>query len=527
MAADTSKPFFPVESRHRPRQPKTLTPKSRFWRSFKSAPLSNNLILPVTSIEFSPLAPHDLAFSVSASIHLYSGSSLTPKSFSPLGSFSDVAYSPSFRCDGQLLAAGGESGLVQVFKLDKAGHAIRRLRAHSRPVHVVRYPRILDKLHLFSGGDDAFLTYWDVPSETQLLTVPGAHKDYIRAGSTSPISSEVIATGSYDHSIKVWDVRVSNSSSPVINFDHGHPVESVLFLPSGGLIATAGGNSVKIWDVIGGGRLIHTLDSHNKTVTSMCLGKIGTENGGESRIMSVSIDGYLKCFDFAALKVTHSMRYPAQLLSVGFSPSGIARVVGTSNGNVYIGKKKKKDDEKMEIVDDFSAFRPEPKEKVLRPTNFRYFHRGQNEKALQSDFVVKKPAKVKLAEHDKLLKKFRHKDALVSALNGKNPSGIVAVMEELVARKKLVKCVVNLDVDELGLLLGFLHRNATLPRYARFLMGLAKKVIELRSEDLQSSEELRVHVRNLKRMVAEEIKIQRSLQEIQGMISPLLAIAGR
>lgn len=68
----------------------------------------------MTSIEFSPLAPHDLAFSVSASIHLYNGSSLTPKSFSPLSSFSDVAYSPSFRCDGQLLAAGGESGLVQV-----------------------------------------------------------------------------------------------------------------------------------------------------------------------------------------------------------------------------------------------------------------------------------------------------------------------------------------------------------------------------------------------------------------------------
>ena len=192
---------------------------------------------------------------------------------------------------------------MQVFKLDKAGHAIRRLRAHSRPVHVVRYPRISDKLHLFSAGDDALLTYWDVPSETQLLTIPGAHKDYIRAGSTSPVSSEVIATGSYDHSVKVWDVRVSNNSSIVLNFDHGDPVESVLFLPSGGLIATAGGNCVKIWDVIGGGRLIHTMNHHNKTVTSMCLGRIGDENSGESRILSVSIDGYLKSLILLLLRL--------------------------------------------------------------------------------------------------------------------------------------------------------------------------------------------------------------------------------
>ncbi|KAJ6828317.1 protein SLOW WALKER 1 [Iris pallida] len=525
MAADQSKPFFPVGSTHPPRNPKALTPESKYWRSFRNSPLSTDLVLPVTSLEFSPAAPHDLAVSVSASVRLYGGSSLEPKPFS-LTSFSDVAYSPSFRCDGKLLAAGGKSGVVQVFKTDKAGHAIRTLKAHTRPVSVVRYPRILDKLHLFSAGDDALLTYWDVPTEAPLQTYEGAHKEYIRAGSGSPVNCEVFATGSYDGSVKLWDVRV-DSSDPVLNLYHGGSVASVLFLPSGGLIATAGGNSIKIWDVIGGGRLIHTMNSHNKTVTSMCLGNIGDENLGESRILSVSSDGYLKCFDFASFKVTHSMRYPGELLSVGFSPSGLVRVVGTSKGTIFIGKKKKKKEiDETGTVSEF-GFVPEPQKKVLRPTNYRYFRRGQNEKPLESDYVLKRTPKVKLAEHDKLLKKFRHKEALLSALNRKNPNNTVAVMEELVARKKLLKCVANLDIDELGLLLGFLHRCATMPRYARFLMGLTKRVFELRGEDVLSSEELRCHVRNLKRMVAEEIKIQHSLQEIQGMISPLLAIAGR
>ena len=58
-------------------------------------------------------------------------------------------------------------------------------------------------------------------------------------------------------------------------------------------------------------------------------------------------------------------------------------------------------------------------------------------------------------------------------------------------------------------------------------MGLAKKVVEMRAEDVRGSEELRGHIRNLKRTVEEEIRIQQSLQEIQGIISPLLRIAVR
>ncbi|KAJ0989762.1 hypothetical protein J5N97_008118 [Dioscorea zingiberensis] len=534
MAAADRQPYFPADSSAAilppPRRPRPSTPESNFWRSFRKSELSPSFILPVSALDFSPAAPHDLAAAASASIHLLDGSSLSPKPYSPLSAaFSDLAHSPSFRSDGALLAAGDSSGLVHVLDPSRSRPPLRRLRAHSRAARLVRFPKSPnDKLHLFSGGDDALLCYWDVPSETSILSLAGAHKDYIRAGAASPVSAEIFATGSYDHTVKIWDVRVSPESNPVSSFNHGNPVESVLFLPSGGLLATAGGSVVKVWDVIGGGRLIHSMETHNKTVTSLCLGKFGDESGGEeSRILSVSIDGYLKVFDYAAFKVTHSMRFPAQLLSVGFSPSGSAWVVGTSNGIMYVGKRKTSKKEVAGVASEFDGFVAEPRKRPLLPTSYRYFRRGQSEKPGEGDFIVKKAAKLKLAEHDKLLKKFRHRESLVSALRRGNPNSIVAVMEELVARKKLLKCVENLDVDELGLLLGFLHKHATTPRYARFLMGLVKKVLEMRTEDIRSSDELRSHVRNLKRMAAEEIQVQRSLQEIQGMISPLLVIAGR
>ncbi|PIA39427.1 hypothetical protein AQUCO_02600108v1 [Aquilegia coerulea] len=529
MAENQIGKTFPVKSRLKPTSKKTSSsPESRYWRTFKTTEIPK-LIYPITSIDFSPISPYDFASTYSASVTLYNSQTFEPKS--TFSSFKDIAYSACFRCDGKLLAAGGETGLVQVFDI-KTRSALRRLHGHNRPVRVVKYPG-LDKLHLFSGGDDSLVKFWDIATETQLLNFQG-HKDYVRSGSASPASSDLFATGSYDHTVKVWDSRGGASMKYVMEFNHGKPVEDVVFLPSGGLIATAGGNYVKIWDVIGGGKLVYTMESHNKTVTKMCVGKVkrdGSENSDQYRLFSVALDGYMKVFDYSALKLTHSMRFPAPLLSIGFSPDFSTRVIGTSNGIMYAGKKKKKvvDVDAVVGVGDLVGFTsvPEPEKRVLRPSNFRYFRRGQSEKPSMLDHVIERPRKPKLAMHDKLLKSFRHKEALVTALTAGNPKYIMAVMEELVARRKLLKCVSNLGKDELELLLKFLHKYTTMPSYSGFLIGFTKKVLQMRAEDVNASDILQGHVRHLKRSVEEEINIQQSLQEIQGIISPLLRIAGR
>ncbi|XP_075483403.1 protein SLOW WALKER 1 [Primulina tabacum] len=523
---------FPVKPKLRPTSSKnTPTPESKYWRSFKipkdiSTTPSKSLIYPITSISFSPVAPHDFAAAHSATITVFSGQTLEPKS--NISSFSDAAASASFRCDGKLLAAGDLTGAVRVFDA-KSRNQLRLLKGHSAAARLVSYPRAADKFHLFSGGDDSVVKYWDVMSEKCVLDLLG-HKDYVRCGDASPVSDDMFVSGSYDHRVRIWDVRVSNAGS-VMELNHEKPVESVIYLPSGGLVATAGGNFVKIWDVIGGGKLLYSMESHNKTVTSICLGKIGKETVEEAeqyRILSVSLDGYMKVFDYAKFKIVHSMRFPNPLLSVGISLDCSTRVIGTSNGIMYIGRRKgKAESKKVGDLLGFEAADDGQNRRILRPSYYRYFHRGQNEKPSEEDYLIKRPNKVKVAEHDKLLKKFRHKEALVAALNGKNPENIVAVMEELIARKKLLKCVLNLENDELGLLLGFLQKYSTMPRHGGLLMRLANKVVELRYEDIRSSEQLRVHVRNLKRDVEEELRIQQSLLEIQGIISPMLKIAAK
>ncbi|KAF7104863.1 hypothetical protein CFC21_105727 [Triticum aestivum] len=533
MAADTSKPLFPAAP-HTSLLPShgnsnRLSPEAAYWRNFRSSTLDTGATaFSVTHLAFSPARARPmLAAAWSSAVHLFAGDPLAPRPRVTVCKDA-AAFSPSFRCDGALLAAGDGKGVVRVFRVDKpTAGPLRTLSAHAAQTRVVRYPEAGgDKVHLLTAGDDALLAYWDVPSETPVFTVPAAHRDYIRAGAPSPVDHNLFATGSYDQSVKLWDARTGKA--PALSFSHGASVESVLFLPSGGLLATAGGTTVKIWDVIGGGRLVHSVESHVKTIFALALGKMGAT--GETRLLSAGSDGYVKCFDYGELKMTHSMRYPKELLSVACSPCGTVLAAGSSKGDIFVRRRKKNatEEEEEEVVgSEFAWTMPKPEKQALKPSYYRYFLRGQNEKAKEGDFVISRPKKVKFAEHDKLLRKFRHKDALVSALAKNNPRSVVAVMEELVARRKLVRCIGNLDVAELGLLLDFLHRNATLPRYARLLLGVANKVLEMRAEDIISDDggKLRGCIRNLKRMVMEEIKIQHTLQEIQGMISPMLTLS--
>jgi U3 small nucleolar RNA-associated protein 15 len=62
-------------------------------------------------------------------------------------------------------------------------------------------------------------------------------QDYVRAGAISPVSTDIILSGGYDNTVRMYDTRINTS---VFHMDHGAPVESVLFLPTGGVFLSAG-----------------------------------------------------------------------------------------------------------------------------------------------------------------------------------------------------------------------------------------------------------------------------------------------
>ena len=62
-------------------------------------------------------------------------------------------------------------------------------------------------------------------------------QDYVRAGCVSNISSDLFLSGSFDHSVKLYDARKQES---IITVDHGAPVESVLMYPGNSIFVSVG-----------------------------------------------------------------------------------------------------------------------------------------------------------------------------------------------------------------------------------------------------------------------------------------------
>lgn len=528
MAKNNGGDFIPLDRKEYPSKAAPGSSDSSFWKSFKKKEVSRQ-IAGVTCIDFCPEPPHDFAVTSSTRVYIYDGKSCKLKK--TITKFKDVAYSGVFRSDGQIIAAGGETGVIQVFNANSQ-MVLRQLKGHGRPVRLVRYsPQ--DKLHLLSGGDDSMVKWWDVTTQEELLNLEG-HKDYVRCGAASPSSVNLWATGSYDHTVRLWDLR---NSKTVLQLKHGKPVEDVLFFPSGGLLATAGGNIVKIWDILGGGRSIHTMESHQKTVMSMCISKVpksGQALGdAPSRLVTASLDGYMKVFDLDHFKVTHSAKYPAPILSMGISSLCRTMAIGTSSGLLFIRQRKGQIEDN--IPSDSSGHQvnqgkdslSEKEAPVMKSNDYRYFLRGRFEKPSEGDYYVKGMAKEHVRDYDKELRHFNHTKALVSSLKALDSKGTIAVIEELVARKRLMQSFSVLTLDELELLIKFLSKFTLVPKYSRYLIAVTERVLDARAVDLGISENIKNLIVGLKGTVAQELRLQQSMQELQGIIEPLIRASAR
>ncbi|XP_066540951.1 U3 small nucleolar RNA-associated protein 15 homolog [Hoplias malabaricus] len=490
--------YKPTKVQAYPKLGERVTEDTLYWKNYK-APVLIKEFGAVTKIEFSPQPPHNYVVTASTRIQVYG-----PHSQEPLRSFTrfhDTAYGGSFRGDGKLLVAGSEEGLIRLF--DISGRvALRQFTGHSKAVHVTSF--LSDGYRVVSGSDDLSCRVWDVASGTQLSSFT-EHTDYIRAVASSRLNPDLYVTGSYDHTVKLFDVRVGGS---VMTMQHGHPVESVLLYPSEALMVSTGGRYVKVWDLLKGGQQLVTLKNHHKTVTCACLST--TDN----KLLTGSLDRHVKVYN-SSYKVVNTFDYAASILSLSVAPDDDVIAVGMTNGVLSVRHRKHTED-KQEVLG-----------KKRRTPTYRVFIKGKNYMPKHDDFLVSKTVKPHLQKYDKLLKSFQVSKALDATLESwrrfKKPEVTVAVMMELNRRGTLKNALAGRDEKSLTTLLLFLIKNITDTRFSNPLLKVADMVTDLYYDVVPQSPVVERLLQRLMELLGREAELQQELLQVLGILDTLFA----
>ncbi|TPX49459.1 hypothetical protein SeMB42_g01569 [Synchytrium endobioticum] len=477
---------------------------TRFWRRFK-IPITVKEYAAVTDIQFSPTAPYDFAVTSSTRVQVYS--SVTNTVRKTISRFKETAYSGTIRNDGKVLVAGDATGLVQLFDLNSRA-ILRTFRGHHGPVHVSKFSTV--NTHILTASDDKSVRYWDIPTESVICTFD-EHKDYVRTAAVLEENPNLIVSGAYDHTLKLWDTRENKC---VMTLDHGLPVECVLPFRGGALIASAGGNKVKVWDIMAGGRALQTISNSQKTVT--CL----TFDGTNTRLLSGSLDNHVKVYNLQDYKVVHSIKYPSPILSLGVSPDDTRLVVGMNNGLLSIRQRVVKTKDLLADQSSTTSMR-------LRGGTKAYFERGANPlKANPNDLLVESQKFKRLRPYDRYLRKFQYGNALDVALSGNvEVVVVVSLLDELMLRDGLLIALSRRDDVSLEPIIKFLAKNILNPRYSVLLIDVVNVVLDLYEGVVEQSPVITDLLFRLRKSINEELKVQRDLYKLQGLMDLILSSA--
>ena len=461
---------------------------------------------PVHRVDISPSTGHRIAVTGTSRVHIYDPA--TNALVKTLTKFKAATLCARFRAtDGKLLAVGMEDGAVSLVEV-ATKTPLRNFRGgHENAVREVKFAS--DGKAVVSFSDDRTARRWDVATERELSSHAG-HTDYVRAGCVSGLSNDVFISGSYDHTVRVWDARKSGGGA-FMTLDHGSPVEDVSLLPNDALLVSAGGHQVKVWDLLSGGRLLTRLAPHNKTVT--CLGSAN----GRTRLVTGSLDGHVKFFDVATFRQVHSIKFPSPILNFGVAPDDGFIACGMTDGLVQFIHRK---DLGKEREKERAAFLARPANKYLQYTTFR---------PKPGDVLVKQEAREKHTHHDRHLRNFEHAKALNSVLLPyvvrKHPEYTYSVLVELKKRGALGTALGGRDEKSLTTLLNFVVKYISDMRFSLILIDVADELLDLYASDLVpggSPQTAKLFLQLQKRVALEE-RYVKQLMALQGSLELVVA----
>ena len=225
------------------------------------------------------------------------------------GAVLGVAFSP----DGQLIASGSSDNTVILWQKDGSNPKI--LAGHQGSVNTVIFSA--DSQLIATASADRTIKLWQRDG-TLLKTFQEQEFDRV----TFSADGTTLALASRDGTIELW--RWDGKATLETTFKTESPglLNSVAFNSDDRLIATASGNTVKIWQR--DGTLIQTLKGHRSRVLDVTF--------SDRLIATASEDGTIKLWQLDGTLLHTLKGHRGSVRDVAFSPDG-QRIVSGSHDN--------------------------------------------------------------------------------------------------------------------------------------------------------------------------------------------------
>ena len=182
----------------------------------------------------------------------------------------------------QLAHENGYQDIVD-FLHQRGNFCLFSLKGHSSSVNSVAFSPT--EHVIATGSSDKTVKLWDAKTGEQLSSLQG-HTNWVNSVTYSPDGGQ-IATGSADGTVKLWDAKTSEQLSSLQG--HTGEVISVTYSPDGGQIATGSSDkTVKLWDAKTGEQL-SSLQGHTGTIWSVTYSPDGGQIATGSRDNTVKL----------------------------------------------------------------------------------------------------------------------------------------------------------------------------------------------------------------------------------------------
>ncbi|KAK5994621.1 Vegetative incompatibility protein HET-E-1 [Cladobotryum mycophilum] len=223
-----------------------------------------------------------------------------------------------FSVDGRQFASGSYDNTVKIWD---TGGCVQTLEGHSNFVTSVAFST--DGQRIASGSRDKTIKIWDIGIGDSFQKTIESHKGSV----TSTVFSDDglrLGTGSWDNAVKIWDTATGLCLETLEG--HDHLVTSIAFSADQRIASGSYDHKIKIWKA---GVCLQTLEGHTSFVTSVAF---SADTCGQ-RLASGSDDQTIKIWDTTTGACLQTLTgHGGPLSSVAFSADqGVQRIASGSD----------------------------------------------------------------------------------------------------------------------------------------------------------------------------------------------------